>query len=120
MIDLNTLNQYRLYRTERGFYGVQGDGENGLFQVESPVDRKPLFIIASKGEGWEHVSISRKTRTPTWGEMEHVKRLFFKSDEAVMQIHPPLSDYVNRHPNCLHLWRPLDSIIPLPPSYMVG
>ena len=120
MRNLNELNHLRLYRIERNLYGTQGDHENGLFNVESPVDKKPLFIIASSGEGWEHVSVSRKNRTPTWGEMEHVKRLFFHDTEAAMQLHPPLTDYVNAHPYALHIWRPLDTVLPLPPSYMVG
>ena len=120
MKDLNSLNEFRMYGSERRIYGQYGDGFNGLFTVPSPIDGKPLTIIASSGEGWEHVSISRNSRTPTWREMEYVKRLFFKDDEAAMQVHPPLKDYVNVHPYCLHLWRPIDTLIPLPPDYMVG
>jgi hypothetical protein len=65
-----------------------------------------LAIIASNGMGWDHVSVSRADRCPTWDEMELVKRLFFKDDECAMQLHVPPSDHINCHPNCLHLWRP--------------
>ena len=55
---------------------------------------------------WDHVSVSLKTRTPTWEEMCHIKSLFFADEEVVMQLHPAKSAYVNYHPFCLHLWRP--------------
>jgi hypothetical protein len=38
----------------------------------------------------------------------------------VMQLHPARVDYINFHPHCLHLWRPVDATIPLPPSCLVG
>lgn len=78
-----------------------------------------LRVISGVGLGWDHVSVSLPTRLPTWSEMCHVKRKFFKDDETVMQLHPPESDYVNIHPNCLHLWRPHDQEIPLPDKSMV-
>lgn len=120
MRDLTELNPLRLFHNERRIYGCYGDSLNGIFAIPSPVDKKPLTIIASSGEGWEHVSVSRNDRCPSWSEMEHVKRQFFREDEAAMQLHPPLKDYVNCHPYCLHLWRPTDTVIPLPPDYMVG
>jgi hypothetical protein len=36
-----------------------------------------------------------------------------------MQLHVPLVDHINTHPNVLHLWRPRDAEIPLPPSDFV-
>lgn len=89
-------------------------GNNGAFMLNG------AFVIASDGEGWEHVSVSRKNRIPTWPEMCQIKNIFWDTEDAVMQLHPPQSDYVNVHPNCLHLWRPTDRPIPLPPSILVG
>jgi len=68
--------------------------------------RKGMTVRTSDGGGWDHVSVSFKTRCPTWDEMCMVKRWCFEEEEAVMQIHPPKSDYRNEHPFCLHLWRP--------------
>ncbi len=48
-----------------------------------------------------------------------VKNLFWRDDEAVMQIHPKKSEYVNNHPFCLHLWRKADKEIDLPPKGFV-
>lgn len=79
-----------------------------------------LKVIASDGYGWDHVSVSCEGRCPTWGEMELIKRLFFKEDETAMQLHVPPQDHVNCHPYCLHLWRPQDAEIPRPPSELVG
>lgn len=81
----------------------------------------PLCIVASWGGGWDHVSVSRQDRVPTWEEMCKVKRWFFHNHEAAMQLHPPESEYVNNHSRCLHMWRPNDgTAIPLPPSEYVG
>ncbi len=79
-----------------------------------------LRIIASWGGGWEHVSVSRKDKCPSWAEMDHVKRLFWDDEETVMQLHPPRSQWVNNYPHCLHLWKPIGQEIPLPPTEMVG
>ena len=66
----------------------------------------PLRVIVGNGGGWDHVSVSTPTRTPTWAEMCFIKDLFFKDEEWVMQLHQAKSDYVNLHPNVLHMWRP--------------
>lgn len=76
-------------------------------------------VIASWGEGWDHVSVSTPTRCLSWMEMEYIRRVFFEDHETVMQIHPPVSDYVNVHPYCLHLWRPQNQSIPTPPLEFV-
>lgn len=79
-----------------------------------------LGIVVSDGAGWDHVSVSLQSRCPTWQEMSFVKDLFFEPHEAAMQLHPPQSEYVNHHEYCLHIWRPHDKRIPLPPSEFVG
>jgi hypothetical protein len=49
-----------------------------------------------------------------------VKDLFWDDEDCVMQLHPKKSEYVNNSPFCLHLWRPINAIIPTPPHEMVG
>ena len=101
-------------------------GNNGVFYIPLRERTKRgmmlyhLKVLASDGEGWQHVSVSMPTRIPTWAEMCLVKKRFWGPNSAVMQLHPPESDYVNYHPFCLHLWRPVAGNIPLPPSWMVG
>jgi hypothetical protein len=99
------------------------DGNNGAFRLKPIIGNRWLFIIASDGEGWEHVSVhahDAKPRTPTWEEMCHVKAVFWDPEDAVMQLHPRESEYINQHENVLHLWRPINAVIPEPPSIMVG
>ena len=86
------------------------------------IDRVDMSFIASWGGGWDHVSVSplKKRNTPDWETMCKVKQIFFKPDEAVIQIHPPEDQYVNNMSNCLHLWRANDKPMTLPPSFMVG
>ena len=94
-------------------------GNNGAFVVKI-AHGQLLYVIASDGGGWEHVSVSRRDRVPTWDEMCQVKALFWGDDDCVVQFHPPRSDYVNNHSRCLHLWRPAGVALPRPPSLMVG
>lgn len=89
-----------------------------------------LLVIASPGSAevpWEHVSVSaralnfiKSVRCPTWEEMAWIKSLFWDDEDAVVEYHPPKSEYVNYHPHTLHLWKPLDHYLPLPPSIAVG
>ena len=108
------------YRITRGRIGSDaGYGNNGAFQVGLRRGQT-VFVIASDMLGWEHVSVSRKDRCPTWEEMCQVRAMFWDPEDVVVQYHPRESDYVNNHPNCLHLWRPVDIELPTPPAIMVG
>ena len=121
MRNLRLLDQYRDVSPQViGHFGWTGDETCGAFQVPSTIDGATMRVIASAGEGWDHVSISRQNRCPNWPEMQQVYRLFFVNSETVMQLHVPLTDHINYHPNCLHLWRPHDIEIPRPPPEMVG
>lgn len=110
--------KFRL-RTGRMF-SDESYGNNGAFFVPSRPGRPPFAVIASDWLGWDHVSVSLPDRCPTWEEMCRVKDLFWDAEDAVMQLHPPRSDWVNNHPYCLHLWCPHEARIPLPPAVMVG
>lgn len=112
------------YRLETGRMRSNASfGNNGAFRIPSPLGRV-LVIIASDGMGWEHVSIhaerGKELATPYWNEMSFVKDLFWDDEDVVMQLHPKKTEYVNNHPNTLHLWRPVTTEIPTPPSILVG
>jgi hypothetical protein len=98
---------------------IQLGEDGGAFALKSPTDRRVLAVIASNGDAWDHVSVSRVDRCPNWEEMEYVKRLFFNDDEVAMQLHVAVTDHINAHPYCLHIWMPQGEKIPLPPSEMV-
>lgn len=88
---------------------VEDYGKDGLMAYYSHprYNRRQMTIVFSCDRGWEHASVSLKGRCPTWEEMCSIKDIFWNEDEAVMQIHPPKSEYVNLHPYCLHLWKPV-------------
>lgn len=79
-------------------------------------------VVCSTGAGWDHVSVSpfKNHIIPEWSEMCYIRDLFFKDDEAVVQIHPPKAQYVNNKENCLHLWHCTYQSMILPPSVLVG
>ena len=123
MKDLRQLNKYRSIEKQKQ---LMTDGIRrsmyGIFEIPLNSEETAL-VIAENGAGssseWEHVSVSTPTRCLTWEEMCKIKDLFFNEDEAVIQIHPAKKDYVNIHNFCLHLWRPKNQKLPLPPSYLV-
>lgn len=100
--------------------GGWGDGLTyGAARIPGPCARDLQVIFASADPQWEHVSVSTPTRPPNWAEMCFIKHLFWDGEDTVMQLHPPESRYVNLHPHCLHLWRPIDQPIPLPGMFLV-
>ena len=98
--------------------GGQKSDDGGAWRL--PHKGVDLAVIASWGGGWDHVSVSLQNRCPVWDEMNHIKDVFFDEHECVMQLHPPKNEWINNHPNCLHLWRPHGTFIPTPPQDMVG
>lgn len=114
------LNKCRI--TEGPLASKPADGFNGMFAMR--MQGKPVLIIAADGMGWKHVSmtIQGEPTPPTWEMMCRLKALFFHPEDCVMQLHPPQSQYVNKHPGCLHLWMPTTPgvKIPQPPNFMVG
>lgn len=94
------------------------DGFGGTFYDKK--SRCHLNFIMSWGAGYEHCSVSLPIRCPSWEQMCAMKELFWDDDETCMQLHPAKKDYINNHPYCLHIWKPINEKIPTPPSIMVG
>jgi hypothetical protein len=96
---------------------TEADGMAGAFRFKDTV-------VVSSGHdteyNWEHVSVSCATTTPTWTQMCYIKNMFWDEDEWVVQFHPAASDYVNVHPFCLHMWKPIGVDFPKPPAILVG
>jgi len=127
--DFEHLEQFRHTKVGMPLATKEGDHFGAFFVPHGKVS---FVIIASdgaepgEGEGWEHVSarvsghVEKDNRPPTWTEMCWIKQLFWEDDEACVQYHPPRKDYVNNHPDVLHIWRYTKSEIPRPPSILVG
>ncbi len=118
--------KYRWNPTANSFLCTEPGERQGMFAIPGrDANGRELKVLASNGDqcGWEHVSVSlmdRANACPSWAEMCIVKALFWDDEEAVIQFHPPKSEYVNAHPGCLHLWKQADAEFPVPPSILVG
>ena len=120
MRDLLLLDKWRLKTQEvLDRWGSYGGSLNGCFMIPVIPTADVLRVIASVGDGWDHVSVSLEHRCPTWDEMSKVKRMFFNPWETAVQFHVPEEEHINIHPNVLHLWRPHNQVIHLPPRNMV-
>jgi hypothetical protein len=118
MRDLNVHNAHRVDMTDT--HGWSGDGTCGMFAFPSPIDGQALRVQASSTDGWDHVSVSRKSRPPNWVEMEFIKRKFFEDTECAVEFHVPPDQHINCHKYCLHLWRSQTQPFPMPPWWMIG
>ncbi len=86
-----------------------------------------LILVASWIMRWDHASvhttlhgsIQPQNRTPTWDEMNFIKDLLWHPDECAVQYHPPKADYVDDHPNTLHIWKSQNKAMPRPPKDFV-
>lgn len=94
---------------QRRMPGMDGSGyirEDGLVVMMSG-------SVAEDGKRWLHVSLSRKTRLPNWGDLKHVRDVFLGPEKTAYQIIAPRSEWINMHKFCLHLWHCVDGD-PLP------
>jgi hypothetical protein len=114
MKSLNYLNEHRVM-----LGGSMGDEYCGAFKFRLKEIGIWFTVIASDGLDWDHVSVSTETRCPRWDEMQKIKEMFFEDYEVVMQLHPAKDNYISLHPYTLHMWKPHNIKIPLPPTIMV-
>ena len=106
---------------KNGYLQIKAEGQDGFGGTfYDKKSRCYLNFIMSWGAGWEHLSVSMPNRIPTWDQMCVMKELFWDDDECCMQLHPAKKDYINHHKYCLHIWKPINDKIPMPPSIMVG
>lgn len=97
---------------------AENDGIGGYYYDR--FNNKKLNFIFSYQMGWEHLSVSMPSKTPSWEQMCMMKNIFWNEDEACVEYHPKKEDYVNNHKHCLHIWKPTNEVLPLPPSILVG
>lgn len=108
--------------------GDPGAGCMGMFRLTGAPTGMHLLCVVSDARdwealglpapAWEHVSVSLRSRCPTWAELEYVKRIFWRDDEWSIQLHAPPAAHISVHPHVLHLWRPIGDL-PVPPRETV-
>jgi hypothetical protein len=90
---------------------------------EVNVDHRLAVICTARveadGQRWIHVSFARPDKVPTWADASRVKRVFVGEERKAVQVMPCVSEHVNFHPHCLHLFACLDRD-PLPDFRVLG
>ena len=89
-------------------------------EVRSIKQSDKALVSLTSIAGWEHLSVSFKNKIPSWECMNEMKEMFFNDDEECFQLHPKKDNYVNNNEYTLHIWRPVDGNLPIPPSVLVG
>jgi hypothetical protein len=94
------------------------DGWNGHFLV--PLEGDIWHIILCDQLGWKHLTISNAQQkvSPSWNIMCRVKELFYADEEWAVQFHPP-KEGSQDDPYRLHLWAPLDEVLPVPMMVLI-
>lgn len=122
---LNNISNFR--RIDLYGDGYVGDEYSGAFVIDRYKNGEFYLVIADRGDGWDHVSVSlhRKNganikRCPSFEEMMMIKEKTFEENEIVFQLHPTEEEYINTHPFCLHLWKPNSYDMIIPPLNLVS
>ena len=122
---MNFPEHYRVQPA--GLESLRGD-TYGVFSVPAPRGLNRLFCIATDGDlpglmgtSWEHVAVMVRNRKdvqverfPTWEEMCVVRNAFWPNDQTVIQLHRPERNHPELFSHCLHLWRPIGVVMPVP------
>ena len=92
-----------------GPWEMVSSGEDGGLYIRRQRQQSVIISGGYRGdEQWVHVSTAMPSRLPTWEEFSEVKRVFMGPDLTAIQVFPPQAEYVNVHPNCLHLYARMD------------
>ena len=59
--------------------------------------------LYSAGQVRWHLSISARTRYPSWDEIRDARYALIPDECTMAMMLPPKREYVNLHPNCFHL-----------------
>ena len=110
------MKKQRFLRRTEGLKVRQANYAHGDGEVE--INGWRGTVVWTTEGGWDHVSVSPYDPdiTPSWDDMCRLKDMFFDEDETVIQFHPSKKEYVNIMKNCLHLWKPNQYNLALPPS----
>ncbi len=63
-----------------------------------------VFVGQEPEIGW-HLSISRPDKNPSWEEIKQARYDLLPDNVTMAMILPPMSEYVNIHQLCFHLYQ---------------
>ena len=67
-------------------------------------------VVVGHEKGRWHISISHQNRLPKWEEVRDARYQFVPKEVTMVMVLPRPEQYVNIHPNCLHLWETTDMV----------
>ena len=67
-------------------------------------------VIVGVEKGRWHISIAHHSRLPKWEEIRDARYEFVPPDVTMVMVLPSPEQYVNVHPNCMHLWETTDKV----------
>lgn len=79
-----------------------------MFDIPHQGLKAGFTIEHHNGQDWLHVSVSRRSRLPSYDDLKKIKHDFIGDDRAAYQAFPKASEHVNLHEFCLHLWSPTE------------
>ena len=97
---------YKLPVTPAGYRdgGVFFDSAQSYYHKGQGLAVMCSISMMENGEKVLHVSLSRKSRLPSWDDVKRVKDAFIGEEREAYHVLPKQSDYINLMPYCLHLW----------------
>lgn len=63
-----------------------------------------IIMLGTMPNALMHISISHKSRYPTWDEIAHIRYTMLPDSLMMAMILPPKSQYVNISVHCFHLF----------------
>jgi len=87
-----------------GNMGEMGYPETHVFargKLKILVGQEPVY---GPGTMTWHLSISHPKRLPTWDELKMARYELLPDEVTMAMLLPPKAQYVDVHPNCLHLY----------------
>lgn len=81
----------------------QYQGEMGNASVYQWGNTRALVELHRLPYGW-HISVSCPKRLPTYDEIKSARYSLAPAGVTMAMIFPPPEEFVNLHPNCLHLY----------------
>jgi hypothetical protein len=65
-------------------------------------------MIWTDGRRWALIRITKPKRVPSFEDICYAKNIFIGPELEAYEVHAPKSRHVNREPNTIDLWCPLD------------
>lgn len=101
-------NGWPVHRTAEDGWSFFSPGDRGMYVIYSGE--------IHEGRRWLHVSMSRRSRLPSYEDVQRIRMAFIGDHVQTIMVWPSKDSgrYINIHPYCLHLYSCMDGEDGLP------